>query len=150
MGQERIESKKLGSEVPVFLAASWETKADAGSHNHFNMQTLNARAVEFIAKPGRTSDLRNCIAGSVLRFLESQPGFLGAAVLTPHKEPRLVLVFSFWRTEMDCRENQWECANEIQRAVLPLVDTFSRVRTYEATFPESLETRTRPADLQFC
>ncbi len=86
----------------------------------------------------------------MLNFLERQPGFKGSFVLTPHREPRLVLVFSFWETEMDSRENQWECANEIQRAVAPLVDSFSRVRTYQATFPEVPETTTQPVDLQPC
>jgi heme-degrading monooxygenase HmoA len=114
------------------------------------MPILNARAVEFIAKPGKNADLRNCIGTSVLNFLERQPGFKGSFVLTPHREPRLVLVFSFWETEMDSRENQWECANEIQRAVAPLVDSFSRVRTYQATFPETPETTTQPVELQPC
>lgn len=110
-----------------------------------DMTTAHARVVEFIAKPGKNFDLRKRITESVLPFLEKQPGFKSSFVLTPHREPRLVLVFSFWEKELDSRENQWECAAEIQRAVLPLVDNFSRVRTYQAMFPEAPETKTEAA-----
>lgn len=128
----------------------WRAGTKSEGTGGFEMPILNARAVEFIAKPGKNADLRNRIGMSVLNFLERQLGFKGSFVLTPHREPRLVLVFSFWETEIDSRENQWECANEIQRAVAPLVDSFSRVRTYQATFPEVPETTTQPVDLQPC
>jgi hypothetical protein len=125
----------------------WETQPGGGD---LDMTSVHARAVEFIAKPGKNLELRNCIEASVLPFLETQPGFKGAFVLTPHREPRLVLVFSFWEHELDSRETQWESATEIQRAVSPLVDSFSRVRTYQALFPEVPETKSPSADLQPC
>jgi hypothetical protein len=154
MGQQ-MHHEPINGDVATFedllrSVCPWRAGAKSEGTGGFDMPILNARAVEFIAKPGKNADLRNCIGTSVLNFLERQPGFKGSFVLTPHREPRLVLVFSFWETEMDSRENQWECANEIQHAVAPLVDSFSRVRTYQATFPETPETTTQPVELQPC
>jgi heme-degrading monooxygenase HmoA len=117
MGGQQIEADLASCEKFASGASLRNLAANDDSRSHFHMPILNARAVEYIAKPGRTSELRKCIGTSVLHFLEAQTGFKGAFVLTPHKEPRLVLVFSFWEKEMDCRENQWECASEIQRVV---------------------------------
>jgi len=125
----------------------WESQEPGGV---LEMTTVHARVVEFIAKPGKNVELRGCIEDSVLPFLETHHGFKGSFVLTPHREPRLVLVFSLWEKELDSRENQWESATEIERAVLPLVDNFSRVRTYRAVYPEVPKTKQPSADLQFC
>lgn len=111
---------------------------------------LNARAVEFIATPGMTSELRNCIERSVLNFLDRQTGFAGAIVLTPHKEARRVLVLSLWRTEKESRENEWEFADEVQSQVGPLIDAFSRVRTYSVAVCQSSQMQ-QPVDApQLC
>jgi hypothetical protein len=50
---------------------------------------------------------------------------------------------------LDSRETPWESSPEIQRTVLPLLDSFSRVRTYQAMFAEASETKTQQ-DLQPC
>jgi hypothetical protein len=146
MGERRIEGKVTTMERFYRAPFPWELRETKNTlEMACDMTTAHARVVEFIAKPGKNFDLRKRIMESVLPFLEQQPGFKNAFVLTPHREPRLVLVFSFWEKELDSRENQWECAAEIQRAVLPLVDNFSRVRTYQAMFPDALETKAEPA-----
>lgn len=142
MDERRIEAKVTTMEELFRAPFPWESRDRRGA---FDMTTAHARVVEFIAKPGKNLDLRKSIGTSVLPFLEQQPGFKNSFVLTPHREPRLVLVFSFWEQEIDSRENQWESAAEIQRTVMPLVDSFSRVRTYEAMFPEAPEMETKPA-----
>jgi heme-degrading monooxygenase HmoA len=126
------------AEKPTRVGPLWRTRAEKKSRNSFACQTLNARAVEFIAKAGMSAQLRDCVERSVLNFLNRQTGFAGAIVLTPHKEPRRVLVFSFWRTERECYENHWEFADRVQHAVGPLIDAFSRVQTYNATISDSL------------
>jgi hypothetical protein len=142
MGERRTEGNITKMEQLFRTPFPWEAREAKGP---LDMTTAHARVVEFIAKPGKNFDLRKCITASVLPFLEQQPGFKNSFVLTPHREPRLVLVFSIWERELDSRENQWESAPEIQRAVLPLLDSFSRVRTYQASFPEVSETKAEPA-----
>src|SRR5271155_1412825 len=66
---------------------------------------LNARAVEFIAKPGREQHLRNCMRREVAELLKRKTGFAGIFVLTSHKEPRLIRVLSLWDTESQATEN---------------------------------------------
>lgn len=93
--------------------------------------TLNARAVEFISKPNKIRELRDCLRGPVISFLNQQPGFYCALLLTSHKEPRLVLVLSLWQTEREAAHTRWEDTFEIRRSVSPFVDACSRVHTYE-------------------
>lgn len=78
------------------------------ARSYVDREMLHVRAVEFVAKAGLSSQLRDSIDRPVLKFLARQTGFGGAMVLTPHKEPRRILVFSFWRTERGCRENEWD------------------------------------------
>lgn len=100
-------------------------------------QTLNVRAVEFIGKPGRIRDLRTCIRDRVMGHLKQSSGFLSAIVMTSHKEPRQVLVLSFWETESQATNSRWERAPEVRKMVLPLIDLCSKVQTYEAAIPET-------------
>lgn len=146
MGDRTMEGNATAMERLYRAPFPWEVQETRGS---FDVTTAHVRAVEFIAKPGKNAELRNAIASSVLPFLAEQPGFKNSFILTPHREPRLVLVLSFWESELDSRETTWESAPGIQRTVLPLLDSFSRVRTYEAMFPEVAETKTEQ-DLQLC
>lgn len=151
MGERRFSENATTMERRYRAPFPWEVQEARGAFDmSFEVATAHARVVEFIAKPGRNLDLRKRIARDVLPFLAQQPGFKNSFVLTPHREPRLVLVFSFWDKELDSRENQWESAPEVQRAILPLVDSFSRVRTYEAMFPKAPETQPEPAEFQPC
>jgi hypothetical protein len=99
-------------------------------------RALNARAVEFIAKPDKIQDLRDCLRGEVAACLNDQPGFSGALLLSSHKEPRLILVLSFWQTEKQASDNGWENTFDVWHSVSSLVDVCSRVHTYEVTLPK--------------
>jgi heme-degrading monooxygenase HmoA len=111
---------------------------------------LNARVVEFIAKPGRAKDLQDCIRESVVDYLKKRAGFAGTMVLTSHKELRLVLVFSFWSTERAATENRWEDSRIVRQAVNPLIDVCARVNTYTAAIPATPKMMVQVADLQVC
>ncbi|MFZ3332693.1 MAG: hypothetical protein WA197_18810 [Candidatus Acidiferrales bacterium] len=100
---------------------------------------LNARAVEFIAKPGRIQHLRNCIRQEVADLLQQQIGFIAALVLTSHKEPRLIQVLTFWDTAGQSTDNCWEELPAVRRIVSPLIDVRGKVHSYEAALPESPE-----------
>jgi len=116
----------------------------------FGFETLNARGVEFIAKPGRIRDLRENIRHQVMDYLERGDGFSGALVLTSHKEPRLVLVITFWKTELQARNGCWEHAPAVRKLVGPLIDVCSKVQTYEAALPASPEAETHESNIQAC
>jgi heme-degrading monooxygenase HmoA len=101
---------------------------------------LNARAVEFIAKPGKEQHLRNCMRRDVAEILKRKTGFAGIFVLTSHKEPRLIRVLSLWDTEPQATENHWEESPAVRKLVAALIDARVKVHTYEAELPESAET----------
>jgi hypothetical protein len=111
---------------------------------------LNARAVEFIAKPGRVQHLRNCIRQEVADLLQQQIGFIALLVLTSHKEPRLVQVLSFWDTAGQSKENRWEELPAIRRILSPLIDVRGKVHSYEAALPESPEAILQTPDVRTC
>ncbi len=108
---------------------------------------LNARAVEFVAKPGREQHLRNCMRREISEILKPQPGFAGIFVLTSHKEPRLIRVLSLWDTAPQATENHWEDLPAVRKLVAALVDVRVKVHTYEAELPESAETTPRSREL---
>jgi hypothetical protein len=66
--------------------------------------------------------------------LKKQRGFAGVIVLSSLKEPRLILVMSFWKAEKDA-ETRWESSAPVLRMVSPLIDVCTRVHTYEAAMP---------------
>jgi hypothetical protein len=112
--------------------------------------TLNARAVEFIAKPGRIRELRICIRENVLEFLKLQHGFSSAMVLTSHKEPRLILVLTFWKTEKAATNSHWENARAVRKMLDSLIDVCTRVHTYEAALPKLSAAESPETELQIC
>jgi heme-degrading monooxygenase HmoA len=118
-----------------------------GSNQGTEAANLNARAVEFVAKPGREQQLRNCMRREVAEILKRQSGFAGIFVLTSHKEPRLIRVLSLWDTAPQSTENQWEDSPAVRKLVAALIDVRVKVHTYEAELPESVETTTRAREL---
>jgi heme-degrading monooxygenase HmoA len=110
-----------------------------GSSQDTEVANLNARAVEFVAKPGRELHLRNCMRREIAEILKRQPGFAGIFVLTSHKEPRLIRVLSLWDTAPQATENHWEDSPAVRKLVAALVDVRVKVHTYEAELPESAE-----------
>src|ERR1700683_2835237 len=110
-----------------------------GSNQDTEVANLNARAVEFVAKPGREQHLRKCMRQEVAEILKRQPGFAGIFVLASHKEPRLIRVLSLWDTAPQATENHWEDSQAVRKLVAMLVDVRVKVHTYEAELPESAE-----------
>lgn len=94
---------------------------------------MNARTVEFIAKAGREEELRKRFSGGVLDLLKRKDGFAGLFVLSSHKEPRRLLVLTFWKTANEAVQNRWEETTAIRRQVSSLIDVCAKVHTYEAT-----------------
>src|ERR1700746_3441827 len=68
---------------------------------HFDAvaRKLNARVVEFIAKPGKTDELRGFLRQAVAPLLRDRAGFFRSLVLTTHGAPRRVVMITFWSTE---------------------------------------------------
>jgi heme-degrading monooxygenase HmoA len=129
---------------------SWEAGPRLETFMRAGSSTSNARAVEFIAKPGKAAELDECIRGKVLEFLKKRAGFLGAVVLTSHKESRLILVISFWSTERAAVENRWEDSRVVRQMAYPLIDICAKVQTYTATIPGASKVSAQVADLQVC
>jgi hypothetical protein len=113
-------------------------------------RVLNVRAVEFIARPGKSAALRDCLRESVLEHLNRRTGFSGAVILSSHKEARLVTVLSFWRTEGEATENSWENSRIVHQILFQLVDVCARVQTYEAAIPTLLAVSASREQLLAC
>lgn len=128
------------SSVRPFRADSRLFRGDSiGARSGRRKPGLNVRSVEIIAKPGMSSQLRAAVDGFLLRFLARQSGFAGEILLTTHGEPRRIVVLTFWRTDECGRSmNRWELACDVKRALGPLIDAFSRVRTFQADVSEFL------------
>jgi hypothetical protein len=147
---QRCVSDLLSTEEFVGTSNAWSEEAPLEPCTSLRHPMLNARAVEFVAKPDKARDLQGCIRGPIMEFLERQPGFCGAMVLTSHKEPRLILVLSLWKTEEQAVENHWECANVMPAMVASLIDICFRVHTYEAFLPNSPEDAIQSSDIRVC
>ena len=117
------------------------------SNQDLEAAKLNARAVEFVAKPGREQHLRNCMRREVAEILERQTGFAGVFVLTSHKEPRLIRVLSLWDTAPQATENHWEDSPLVRKLVAALIDVRVKVHTYEAERSDAAETAPRNREL---
>jgi hypothetical protein len=143
-----IELEMVTIEEVIGNSDGWRLNLRPSANAAF--QTLNARGVEFIAKPGRIQDLRNCIRDRVMDYLKLGSGFSSAVVLTSHKEPRLVLLLTFWQTEMQARNNCWEHAPAVRKLVQPLMDVCSKVQTYEAAVPKSSGMEMREIERRAC
>lgn len=121
------------ADSPLFLGDS------SGPRSPRANPVLSVRAVDFIAKPGMSSQLRAAVDRFLLKFLARQFGFAGTILLTTHGEPRRIAVLSFWRTdEYGCSANRWELARDVQQMLRPLIDAISRVRTFQADVSEFL------------
>lgn len=146
-------SMSLDLEVPEETVGSMDsrmTEVLLDYHAGAEPCMLNARAVEFIAKPGRIHHLRNCIRQEVADLLQKQIGFIALLVLTSHKEPRLIQVLSFWDTAGQSTENRWEELPAVRRIVSPLIDVRGKVHSYEAALPESPESILQTSNVPTC
>ena len=96
------------------------------------MVPVIARAVEFIAKPGRTEELRNHIFETVTPLLRQRSGFIRTIVLNSDEEPRRVVAVTFWSSSEEHTRAPWEESTLVRKLLSPLVDVWPRVRTYKA------------------
>jgi heme-degrading monooxygenase HmoA len=123
---------------PTPAREAWDLDERQNPRETGEDRLLNVRAVEFIARAGKASELQNYLQQRVFTLLARQIGFAGAIVLTSQKEPRRVSLLSFWRTENESSQNQWEFAPEVQSAIGSLIDASSRVQTYDAALSRFL------------
>lgn len=128
--------------------ALWNAGETAKTHRQTATRPLNARVVEFIAKPGRVELLEECVRGQIMEFLNRQKGFAGAIILNSHQEQRVILVVSFWTTKRMSEENCWERSRAVRQAAGYLIDVCSKVHTYEAALANSCELKHESATSQ--
>jgi hypothetical protein len=143
----------LELETPAKAVSEFDSRMERmllDYHDGVESGMLNARAVEFIAKPGRVQQLQNCMRREVAEILKQQTGFAGIFVLTSHKEPRLVQVLSFWNSAEQATENCWEESRAVRKLVSPLIDVCGKVQSYEAALPESPETVMKTSGVRTC
>lgn len=143
----------LDLETPVHALGEIDSrmaKMLSGFRHGADCGTLNARAVEFVAKAGREQHLRNCVRWEVAEILKQQNGFAGIFVLTSHKEPRLVQALTFWDSAKQAAENCWEQSRAVRKLLSSLIDVRGKVHSYEADLPESPETIIQTSHVRTC
>jgi heme-degrading monooxygenase HmoA len=111
---------------------------------------LNARVVEFIAKPGKTDELRGLLCQAVTPLLRDRTGFTRTIVLTKHEEPRRVVVITFWSTEERTVRDPWEETPLVREILSPLIDAWSRTRIYDVDLTEATEAHSQAISLPVC
>src|ERR1700756_840280 len=114
-------------------SSPWDARTTMAP-NTLGTQTLHARSVELVAQPGKIRELGSCVRGTLIAYLKKQRGFSGATALSSVKEPRLMLVMSFWKAEKDAA-NRWESSAAVLKLVTPLIDVCTRVHIYQAAMP---------------
>ena len=111
---------------------------------------LNARVVEFIAKPGKTDELRGLLCQAVTPLLRDRTGFIRSIVLTTHEEPRRIVLVTFWSTEVRTVSDPWEDSPIVREILSPLIDAWTRTRTYRVELPETTEAHSEATSLVIC
>jgi heme-degrading monooxygenase HmoA len=111
---------------------------------------VNARAVEFVAKPGKTDELRGLLCHAVTPLLRDRTGFIRTIVLSMHEELRRLVVITFWNTEEATVHDPWEQIPLVREILSPLIDVWSRTRTYKVDFAEATEAHSQVTGLPIC
>jgi quinol monooxygenase YgiN len=111
---------------------------------------LNARVVEFIAKPEKTDELRALLYNAVTPLLRDRTGFIRSIVLTALEEQRRVVVITFWSTEERTARDTWEQTPVVRELLLPLIDAWSRTRSYRVDLTEATEASSQAMSLPIC
>jgi hypothetical protein len=111
---------------------------------------LNARVVEFIAKPEKTDELRGLLCQAVTPLLRDRTGFIRSIVLTKHEEPRRIVVITFWSTEERTVSDPWEESPIVREILSPLIDAWTRARTYKVDLTETTEAHSEAISLPIC
>lgn len=134
-GSTAVKPEKVTVQDVICRAENWKPRLESQSHSGFRL--LNARAVEFIAKSGKIRQLQCCIREGIMRGLEDCAEFSSAMLLSSHKEPRLVVVLTFWNSKEAALNNRWEETAAVRQMVFPMIDKCCNVHSYEASLPES-------------
>jgi hypothetical protein len=111
---------------------------------------LDARVVEFIAKPEKTDELRGLLCRAVTPLLRDRTGFVRSIILTKHEEPRRIVVITFWSTEERTVNDPWEESPIVRKILSPLIDAWTRTRTYNVDLTETTEARSEAISLPIC
>ena len=111
---------------------------------------LHARVVEFIAKPEKTDELRGLLYKAVTPLLQDRTGFIRSIVLTTLEEQRRVVVMTLWSTEERAVRDTWEETPLVRELLLPLIDAWSRTRSYKVDLTEATEARSQAISLPIC
>src|SRR6266436_6019900 len=115
--QHAVNSLTLGRETMIPRRTARQTPLGSLQPSELSMTVpsedtaaakLNARVVEFIAKPEKTDELRGLLCQAVTPLLQDRTGFIRAMVLTKHGEPRSVVMITFWSTEEGTVRDPWE------------------------------------------
>jgi quinol monooxygenase YgiN len=101
---------------------------------------LNGRVAEFIAKPGKTDELRRLLCQAVTPLLQDRTGFIRTIVLTKLEERRHVMVITLWNTE----------EQSMRELLSPLIDAWSSTRTYEVHLTEVTQAHSHAISLPVC
>ncbi len=111
---------------------------------------LHARVVEFVAKPEKTNELRALLYNAVTPLLRDRTGFVRSIVLTTLEEQRRVVVITLWSTEERTVRDTWEETPIVRELLLPLIDAWSRTRSYMVDLTEATEARSQAISLPIC
>ena len=129
-----IETEFVQIENVVCKSSPWDARTALAANDALGTQTLHARSVELVAQHGKIRELGSCVRGALMDHLKKQRGFAGVIVLCSVKEPRLILVMSFWKSEKDA-SNRWESSAAVLKMLSPLIDVCTRDHTYQAAMP---------------
>jgi len=83
----------------------------------------------------------------VTPLLQDRTGFIRAMVLTKHGEPRSVVMVTFWSTEERTVRDPWEETPLVRELLSPLIDAWSRTRTYNVDLTEATEAHSQAISL---
>ena len=112
---------------------------------------LHARVVEFVAKPEKTDELRGLLCKVVTPLLRDRTEFIRSIVLTTHEEQRRVVLITFWSTEERTVRDPWEETPQVRELLSPLVDVWSRARSYKVDhLTEAAEAPSQAISLPIC
>jgi len=109
----------------------------------------NARVVEFIAKPEKTDELRGLLCRAVTPLLRDRTGFIRSIVLTTHGQQRSVVMITLWSTEEHAMRDPWEETPLLRKLLSPLIDVWSRARTYKVDLTAETEAHSQAISLPF-
>jgi hypothetical protein len=86
----------------------------------------------------------------VTPLLRDRTGFIRSIVLTALEEQRRVVVITLWSTEERTVHDTWEEEPLVRELLLPLIDAWSRTRSYKVDLTKATEARSQAISLPIC